>query len=130
MDELETLAAHVSSGLHALQAAQKQYDRAMWDISDPPFANLRHIHLHLSITTGKLAKLLEPQDHEFQRSADVAALASPDIAPIIADLLIHAAQLANAHNLDLGAVLAQRFRDNAGRFAPDSPLTKFGLRYP
>ena len=82
---LELLALQVRTGLGAVQRVQVEYDKSMWDIDDPVFANLRHIQLHLSITVGKLAKLIEPRDHDTFHGRQVPEIASDDIAPIIAD---------------------------------------------
>lgn len=95
MDEHDTLAKSVISGLRALQTAQAHYDADMWEISDPKFANLRHIQLHLAITVGQLAKLLEPQDHRAYNGQEVEEFDQNEVRPIVADLLIHAAQIAN-----------------------------------
>ncbi len=126
--ELDILASQVSSGLRALQSAQTRYDADMWDIGEPRLSNVRHIQIHLAITVGKLARLVEPRDHQAYHGEKVEDLPSGEIAPILADLLIHAAQLANIQGLDLGDVLAERYRQNAARFAQDSPLSTFGLK--
>jgi hypothetical protein len=126
VDEHDFLATQVVAGLRALQTAQARYDADMWDISDPKFANLRHIQLHLAITVGKLAKLLEPQDHRAYKGQEVEQLDPDEVCPIVADLLIHAAQIANIQSLDLGQTLAERYRRNALRFAPQSTLKDFG----
>ncbi len=126
MDEHNTLDTKVISGLRALQTAQAHYDADMWDISDPKFANLRHIQLHLAITVGKLAKLLEPQDHRAYNGQEVEELDKNEVRPIVADLLIHAAEIANIQSFDLGEALAERYRRNAVRFAPQSTLKDFG----
>lgn len=126
MDDHETLAARVVSGLTALQEAQQLYDSEMWDIADPKFANLRHIQIHLAITVGKLARLLEPQDHRLYHGDLPTPLDTAEVSAIVADLLIHAAQIANIQELDLGAILTQRYRRNAARFAPEGSLVAFG----
>jgi len=126
VDEHNTLDTKVISGLRALQTAQAHYDADMWDISDPKFANLRHIQLHLAITVGKLAKLLEPQDHRAYNGQEVEELDKNEVRPIVADLLIHAAEIANIQSFDLGEALAERYRRNAVRFAPQSTLKDFG----
>jgi NTP pyrophosphatase (non-canonical NTP hydrolase) len=126
--EHNTLPETIVSGLCALQAAQTAYDADMWDISDPKFANLRHIQLHLAITVGKLAKLLEPQDHRDHNGQDIELFDPDEIRSIIADLMIHAAQIANLQSLDLGQALTERYRRNALRFAPQSSLKDFGAQ--
>jgi uncharacterized protein YbgA (DUF1722 family) len=62
------LAEKAAAGLRALQDLQRCYDDEMWDISDPAFSKLRHIHIHLSNTIGKFARALEPVDHQDHRS--------------------------------------------------------------
>lgn len=123
---LELLALQVRTGLGAVQRVQVEYDKSMWDIDDPVFANLRHIQLHLSITVGKLAKLIEPRDHDTFHGRQVPEIASDDIAPIIADLLMHATQVANILDRDLADDFLARYRTNAARFVPDSPLRHIG----
>jgi NTP pyrophosphatase (non-canonical NTP hydrolase) len=96
----------------------------MWDISDPAFSKLRHIHIHLSSTIGKIARALEPLDHHDHRSEtlDTEAL-NEALAPVVADLIIHAAQISSALGQDLSATLMDRYRHNAQRFAPASEFT-------
>ena len=127
MDEHDNLAEEAITGLRALQKAQIQYDSEMWDISRPKLANIRHIQLHLAITVGKLARLIEPQDHRSHRGEPVEDFHQEDLLPIVADLLIHAAQIASLGSLDLGDVLASRYRQNALRFAPHGQIKDFGL---
>ena len=126
MDEHDTPAATIILGLRALQDMQAIYDADMWEITDPKFANLRHIHLHLAIVVGKMARLLEPQDHRAYSGNTVQELDPDEVRAIIADLLIHAAQIANIQSLDLGGALTERYRRNALRFAPTSKLVNFG----
>jgi hypothetical protein len=118
--------SEVLEGLAAVQASQRSYDAAMWDITAPDHANLRHIHIHLSITTAKLARLVEPRDHDDYHGREVESLDKSDVGPIVADLVMHAAQLSNVLGIDLGDAFAARYRQNAKRFAPDSPLASFG----
>lgn len=121
MEEMNRLLDEMTSGLKALQATQKLCDNDMWDIDDPAFAKLRHIHIHLSATVGKLAKLVEPNDHLSHRgeTVDVDVLEN-DLGPILADLMMHAAQVANILDGDLAEMLKARYKKNAGRFAPGS----------
>ena len=108
-------------GLRAMQDLQNQYDEDMWDISDPAFANLRHIHLHLSKSIGKIAGLVEPRDHLIYggETPDVVAMRE-DLAPVLADLVMHAAQIATMVDGDLGEFIRDRYRTNAARFAKGS----------
>ncbi len=123
--EVSRLLDQAEDGLAAVQQLQRMYDDAMWDIEDPAFSKLRHIHLHLSITVGKIAKLVEPADHRAHQGepVDVRDLRE-ELAPAVADLLIHAAQIANLVGSDLRDWLESRFKKNALRFAPESEFAK------
>ncbi len=126
-DELASRGTDCLEGLRALQDIQAAYDVQMWDIDEPTHAKVRHIHIHLSTTVGRLASLIEPADHDAfhgRQSEEVDAVAA---GRLIADLLIHAGQLANCYGVDLDAVLATRYRGNAARFAPDSSFVGFGI---
>lgn len=125
MATVNDLAEEAAAGLRALQDLQRCYDDEMWDISDPAFSKLRHIHMHLSNTIGKFARALEPLDHQDHRSESVDTQSLNDeIAPLIGDLLIHAAQISSALGQDLSATLIDRYRRNAQRFAPESEFAK------
>src|SRR5256885_2278507 len=102
MADLRDLARDLHRGLQAMQQLQTAYDHDMWDISDPSFDKVRHIHIHISITVGKLAKLVESADHSSHnhRAVDMDAIAV-GLPPILADLLMHSAQLANLVGADL-----------------------------
>lgn len=119
------LAEETAAGLRALQDLQRCYDDEMWDISEPAFSKLRHIHIHLSSTIGKLARALEPLDHQDHRSesVDIQSL-NNEVVPLVGDLLIHAAQISGALGQDLSATLIDRYRRNAQRFAPESEFAK------
>ena len=110
-----------AAGLRSLQALQRRYDDEMWDIDDPIFAKIRHIQLHLSITVGKLARALEPLDHREHRDEQIDLADLTDaLGPVLADLVMHAAQLANAVGEGLPGALRARYQQNAKRFAPSS----------
>ncbi len=121
MATVHDLADEAATGLRALQDLQRRYDEEMWDISDPAFSKLRHIHIHLSNTVGKLARAIEPLDHHDHRSErfDIRSV-DQAIAPLVADLLIHAAQIGSILDRDLPELLIDRYRQNALRFAPES----------
>lgn len=106
-------------GLRAMAVLQRQYDKDMWDISDPQFANLRHIHLHLSSTIGKIARIVEPWDHRmYAGEVPNVSDAREDLSPILADLVMHAVQIANMIEGDLGEMIKARYQQNSARFAP------------
>jgi hypothetical protein len=129
MEDLESLLGDVRIGLAALQRVQDLYDSDLWTIQDPPFAKFRHIGIHISILAGELAKLSEQWEHESRTQAegtetiDVSAQ-SDNIARWIADLLIHAGQLANITGQDLYPTLVSRFEGNARRFQPHSKFSQ------
>lgn len=99
----------------------------MWDIDEPVHAKVRHIHIHLSTTVGRLASAIEPADHDAFHGKQSEEADAGAIGRIIADLIIHAGQLANCYGVNLDAVLAARYRGNAARFAPDSSFVGFGV---
>jgi hypothetical protein len=89
---------------------------------------VQRIHIHLSNTVGRLASLIEPADHDaFHGRESTNSAADPSaVANLVADLLMHAAQLANCYDLELDSALARRYRNNAQRFAPTSTFAEFG----
>jgi NTP pyrophosphatase (non-canonical NTP hydrolase) len=116
--EMSRLFDEAIAGLSALARLQQQYDDDMWEIDEPAFANLRHIHLHLSSTVGKIAKIVEPRDHESYRGEIPSVKAvKEELAPILADLVMHASQIARMVDGDLGLMIKERYRQNASRFA-------------
>jgi hypothetical protein len=124
MAEVNDLFDEVTVGLGALQDLQVKYDEEMWDINDPVFDKLRHIHIHLSVTVGKLARVLEPADHRIHKGEEDSPTDMRDaLEPVLADLLMHAAQVANAVGSELPEALRARYRRNASRFAENSAFT-------
>jgi hypothetical protein len=126
--DMASLGLECGTGLKALQQIQHRYDDDMWDIDHPTHAKVRHVHIHLSTTVGRLASLIEPADHDAchgRESADNPADPGA-VANLVADLLMHAAQLANCYDLELDSALARRYRNNAQRFAPTSAFAAFG----
>ncbi|MFD5845683.1 hypothetical protein [Streptomyces chartreusis] len=112
-------------GLEKLQTMQVAYDDAMWDIENTAHAKLRHIHIHLSVTLGKLAKIIEPDDHRDHRAEEVDVRAHADeLSPIVADLLMHCAQISNLVGGNMGEFLTARYIQNAKRFAPSSAFAE------
>lgn len=127
MDDLENLIADVKTGLRALQQVQELYDSDLWAIQTPPFAKFRHVAIHISILAGELAKLCEQWEHQSINqegcSIDISSKAE-NIAPWVADLMIHAGQLANITNQDLYSSLVSRFERNARKFLPSSKFSQ------
>jgi transposase len=113
-------------GLGALQRIQELYDAEMWDMDGPTHAKVRHIHIHLSKTVGRLASLIEAADHDDFHGRYSGGSDNQEVANLIADMLMHAAQLADAYDVDLPSALATRYRSNARRFAPESRFASFG----
>ncbi len=126
-DALASRTSDCLEGLRALQEIQAAYDAEMWDIDEPVHAKVRHIHIHLSTTVGRLASVIEPADHDAFHGRQTKDLDAEAVDRLIADLLMHAGQLANCYGVNLDAVLAARYRRNAARFAPDSPFVSFGV---
>lgn len=122
---LASLSQSCLGGLRALQQIQELYDAEMWDIDEPTHAKVRQIHIHPSKTVGRLAALIELADHDDFHGRDGARSDNRDVASLVADLLMHAAQLADAYDLELESALAARYRSNAQRLAPESPFADF-----
>jgi len=121
MEDLQSLVLELKAGLDAGQELQELYDHDMWDIEDPKFEKIRHIHIHLSITVGKLARLIEPIDHKYHHGEAVPhGDLLREMGPILADVLMHCLQLANLGDTTLSDMLLSRYRQNAARFAPES----------
>lgn len=82
---MASLSRRCQTGLMALQQIQKLYDNDMWDIDQPAHSKVRHIHIHLSTTVGRLASLIEPDSHHSQwlrpRCGQVAARCSSPGSP-------------------------------------------------
>lgn len=125
---MASLSLQCQTGLRALQQIQTRYDSDMWDIDHPAHSKVRHIHIHLSTTVGRLASLIEPADHDaFHGRESTDSAADPGaVANLVADLLMHAAQLANCYGLELDSALARRYKSNAQHFAPTSAFAEFG----
>ncbi len=84
------------------QKFQAEYDEQYFEINHD-FEKLRHIVLHLMKTVGKAATYCEVKEH---------GKVEPDpyvlINEVTPDLLIHALQLANFFEQDLGAKYEER----------------------
>jgi hypothetical protein len=125
IEALASLGPRCLDGLRVLQQIQQLYDNDMWDIDHPVHSKVRHVHIHLSATVGRIASLIEPADHDAFHGRDGTASDSR-AGSLVADLVMHAAQLANTYGLELDSALALRYRNNAHRFAPGSDFANFG----
>ena len=127
MDDLEHLLTDVEKGLIALQKVQDLYDADLWAINSPPFAKYRHIVIHISVLVGELSKLSEALEHQ-ATTKDITEISfqtnQDKITPWIADLLIHAGQLANIVNQGMYPILVSRLQENASKFSPDSKFAE------
>lgn len=91
---------------HDLQIFQSEFDEQHWQIN-AGFEKLRHILLHLVKTTGKVAAYCDVKEHG-KIEPDPAQL----IDEVLPDLLMHALQIANLYNVDLGEKYAERIEHN------------------
>jgi hypothetical protein len=124
-EEMIRLFDKAIEGLRAFATLQRQYDADMWEITDPPFANLRHIHLHLSKSVGKIAGIVEPLDHNiYEGNVPDVDLTKDELSPILADLVMHASQIATMVDGDLGEMIRDRYRANSSRFAPGTVFSR------
>ena len=94
---------------HDLQLFQSEFDEQHWQINTG-FEKLRHILLHLVKTTGKVALYCDVKEHG-KVEPDPAQL----INEVIPDLLMHALQIANLYDVDLGEKYAERIEQNRKR---------------
>lgn len=127
-DRIQELASAAISGASAIQQLQDEYDKVGWQIKDPTWAKSRHLLYHLLSATTELALLIEDVEHAEVRGEVVS---SEDFnnklaehRGISANLLFHAAQIANMSGIDLGAELVRLQARNAQRFAPDSAFAQ------
>jgi hypothetical protein len=127
MTDISEKTAQLRVAANVIRDVQIAYDSvawADWEAGNPPFAKLRHIHLHLARTLGKLATVCHPLDHVLNDGGEVDLTPDADVPHIVADLIHHAAQIASLYNLDLGTCVIDRYRENALRFCPDSDFAK------
>ncbi len=87
-----------------LQAFQKNFDEKYFEINHD-FEKLRHILLHLMKTVGKMAAYCEIKEHG-RTEPDSSEM----IDAVLPDLLIHALQIANHYNVDLGEKYKERIQ--------------------
>ena len=86
------------------QEFQREFDEKYFEINRD-FEKLRHILLHLVKTTGKMATYCEVKEH-----GKVEPDPSQIVNEVLPDLLIHALQIANYYNIDLGEKYADRIQ--------------------
>ena len=129
--QIKALVEAAINGASAIQSLQDEYDRVGWRIQEPSWAKARHLLYHLMSATTELALLVESVEHAEERGEVVtSAEFNQRLAEhpgISANLLFHAAQIANMSGVDLGAELVRLHHGNAQRFAPDSPFGRLEL---
>jgi hypothetical protein len=86
-----------------VQAFQRDFDEKYFEINHD-FPKLRHVLLHLMKTTGKMAAYCEAMEHGKEPDP------SPLVSEVLSDLLIHALQIANYYQVDLGEKYAERIQ--------------------
>jgi NTP pyrophosphatase (non-canonical NTP hydrolase) len=86
------------------QLFQDDFDAQYFEINHD-FEKIRHILLHLVKTTGKMATYCEIKEHG-KIEPDTSAL----VNEVLPDLLIHALQIANYYQVDLGEKYAERIQ--------------------
>jgi NTP pyrophosphatase (non-canonical NTP hydrolase) len=84
------------------QTFQEEFDEKYFEINQD-FEKLRHILLHLIKTTGKMATYCEVKEHG-KTEPDASQL----MHEVLPDLLIHALQIANYYDIDLGEEYKKR----------------------
>lgn len=116
----------IKNGLNALAKFQDKLDSDTWQISKPEMAKLRHISLHVTKLSGSLAEICEKWEHEIAKDPNAinnqANLQAEVLQNIIADLMMHAAQLSNLIETSPYNALSQRVTRNIQRYAPDSQI--------
>lgn len=85
------------------QVFQREFDSKYFEINEG-FEKLRHVFLHLVKTSGKMATFCEAMEH----GKDVDP--SQVIDEVLPDLLIHALQIANFYDVDLGEKYTERIQ--------------------
>lgn len=115
-------------GLRAAQRLQAQYDAVGWRIQEPSWAKARHMLYHLLNAIAELAQFVESAEHAEQEgrgpTSDDFRMTLAERPRLAADLVFHAAQIANLQAIDLGEQLVDLWRLNATKFAPDSEFAR------
>ena len=99
-----------------VQKNQLDYDSKYFEINND-FKKLRHILLHLMKSTGKLASYCETKEHG--KPADPTALTDE----VLPDLYMHALQIANLFEVDLGTKYEERIESNIQRITANKAKT-------
>ncbi len=84
------------------QQFQFEFDEQYWQINEG-FEKLRHILLHLVKTSAKMANFCDIKEH-----GKVEPDPSQLINEVLPDLLLHALQIANFYDIDLGEKYVER----------------------
>lgn len=123
---LDELFDSAGPGLAALCQLQRLYDEVGWQIQEPSWAKTRHIMLHLMKVTAVIARLVESVEHAEASGEPPTGEAFRGVLHerrrLAADLVFHAAQLANLGEFDLADEVRGLYRENAATFAPESPF--------
>jgi NTP pyrophosphatase (non-canonical NTP hydrolase) len=101
---------------HDMQQFQRAFDEKNFQINDG-FEKTRHILLHLMKSTGKMASYCEIKEHG-KTEPDPSQL----INEVLPDLLIHALQIANQYEVDLGAKYMERIEFIINRSKAMNPV--------
>ncbi len=93
-----------------VQKSQMDYDSKYFEINHD-FEKLRHILLHLMKSVGKLSSYCEIKEHG--KPADPTQVTDE----VLPDLYMHALQIANLFEIDLGAKYEERIESNIRRIS-------------
>jgi len=93
-----------------VQKSQMDYDDKYFEINHD-FAKLRHILLHLMKSVGKLSSYCEIKEHG--KLADPTQVTDE----VLPDLYMHALQIANLFEVDLGTKYKERIESNIQRIS-------------
>jgi hypothetical protein len=85
-----------------VQQFQREFDAEHFQINEG-FEKMRHVLLHLMKSTGKMAAYCEIKEHGKMEPNPKVLLDE-----VLPDLLIHALQIANQYDVDLGAKYKER----------------------
>jgi NTP pyrophosphatase (non-canonical NTP hydrolase) len=110
--------SHAAFNTHEMQQFQRAFDEENFQINDG-FEKTRHILLHLMKSTGKMASYCEVKEHG-KTEPDPSQL----INEVLPDLLMHALQIANQYDIDLGAKYMERIEFITNRSKARTPVTE------